>query len=225
MRGFLGFLVAFALLGGEDLSSRVQAEAIAFAEARVAAQPGNYAFRIVKPPILPSLRPGEVTLEPSHLSKQDPSGRCFVAVRLKVNGTLAGMARVDIDGSWKGELLRAKTTLARKQPLAEELFERVPFEGQIPPGALTDVPLDMRLRQPLQAGKWLTRADLEAIPLVTAGERVRLKAAFEQLLLQTDGTARSSGALGDNVRLELPTHKIVTAKVTGTGEARLDFAK
>lgn len=224
MRLLLILLTALTLMG-EDLSARIQAEAIAFAEARAAGQPGTFAFRIVKPPVLPPLRPGAVTVEPSHLSKQEPSGRCFVAVRVFVDGQLAGMARVDIDGSWKGELLRARSSLARKQTLTEDLFEAVPFEGQIPPGALTELPEGMRLRQPLQAGKWLTRADLEAIPLVSAGERVRLRASFDALILETEATARSSGARGDSVRLELPTRKFVTAKVSGHGEARLDFAK
>ena len=225
MRTILGLVVAFALMGGEDLPSRIQAEAIAFAEARVAAQPGSYVFRVLKAPAMPSLKSGEVTLEASHLSKQDPSGHCFVAVKVMVNGRPAGMARVDLEGLWKGELLRAKTSLGRKQPLEEDLFERVPFEGQLPAGAMTNLPEDMRLRQPLQAGKWLTRADLESIPIVTAGERVHFIASCGGLSLETEATARSSGAKGEAVRLELPTRKMVTAKVTGLSEARLDFAK
>lgn len=230
MRILLGLRLCFGLLastlwGGEDLPSRVQAEAVAFAEARVAAQPGSYVFRVLKVPILPPLKAGAVTLEASHLSKQDPSGRCFVAIKVLVDGRPAGMSRVDLEGLWKGELLRAKTSLPRKQALAEDLFDRVPFEGQLPGGAMTEVPEGMRLRQPLQAGKWLIRADMEAVPIVTAGERVRLTASWEALTVGTEATARSSGALGDSVRLELPTHKIITAKVTGTGEARLEFAK
>ena len=225
MRILLGFLATLVLVAGEDLPARIQAEAISFAEARVATQPGSYVFRVLKAPAMPFLKAGEVTLEASHLSKQDPSGHCFVAVKVMVNGRPAGMARVDLEGLWKGELLRAKTSLGRKQPLEEDLFERVPFEGQLPPGAMTYLPEEMRLSQPLQAGKWLTRADLEAIPIVTAGERVRLIAACEGLTLETEAIARSSGAKGDAVRLELPTRKLVTATVTGMNEARLDFAK
>ena len=225
MRILLGLLLSLSLQGSEDLAARIQAEAVAFAEARVAAQPGTYVFKILKGPVLPPLKAGDVTLEASHLSKEDPSGHCFVAVKMMVNGRPAGMARVDLEGLWKGELLRAKTSFPRKQIIEEDQFERVPFEGQLPAGALTELPEGMRLRQPLQAGKWLTRADLEPIPIVVAGERVRLTAACETLSLETEGIARSSGAKGDSVRLELPTHKVVTAKVSGVGEARMEFAK
>lgn len=225
MRLLALLLASLALVAGEDLAGTVQAQALAYAEARAAAQPGSYAFRIIRPPTMPTLRPGPVSVEPSHLSKQDPSGRCFVTLRLLVSGQPAGLVRVDLEGTWKGELLRARSAIARKEPLQPDLFERAPFEGQIPPGAVTELPEGMRLRQPLQAGKWLTRADLEPIPLVNAGDRVRLKATSGSLVMETEALARSSGALGENVRLELPTHKVLVAKVTGSGEALLVFSK
>lgn len=216
----LAFLLFSALLRADGaLASRVQAEALAYVEAQVAGRGGAYAFRTLQPPNLPPLRPGTVNLEISHLSKQEPTGRFFVAVKLSVDGRLAGTARVDLEGRWNGELLRAKNSLPRKQALEPDHFEKVAFEGQPPAGALLELPEGMRLRQPLQAGKWLIQADLEAIPLVNAGEPIRLRAEAGALVVEAEALARSSGALGERIRLEMPNRKRLTATVTGVGSA------
>jgi flagella basal body P-ring formation protein FlgA len=72
------------------------------------------------------------------------------------------------------------------------------------------------------SGRILTRADLETIPLVQSGDKVRLTATHETLTISLDTTARSRAGLGDRVRLEAPgARRAVTAIVTGPGEARL----
>ena len=81
-----------------------------------------------------------------------------------------------------------------------------------------------RLRQPVPAGRILTHADLEPIPLVSAGERIRLTASWDDLSISTEAIARSSGAAGERVRLELPgSRKALVGVVAGPGEARITW--
>jgi flagella basal body P-ring formation protein FlgA len=67
--------------------------------------------------------------------------------------------------------------------------------------------------------------DLESIPVVTAGDQVRVELVSGALVIAVDAVARSNGAVGEKVRLEMPTsHKNLQAVVTGPGEARLLWA-
>lgn len=197
--------------------------ALAFAKKEAAASGGACRFQLVQPPRLPLLPPGELTFEASHLSKRDPMGRFFVVVAAKVDGQRVAMVRVDLDGAWVGQVLRAKQDLARKTELSMDQLEVTPFEGVPPEGALPELPPSHRLRGPLAEGRILTRGDLEPIPLVQSGDRVRLTATSEALTVSLDTVARSRGGLGDHVRLEAPgSRRIVMAVVTGPGEARLE---
>jgi len=177
---------------------------------------------VAQPPRVPVTRPGNLSFEASHLSKREPVGHFFVVVAIKVDGDRVGMTRVDLDGSWVGSVLRAKGDLARQTTLTAEQVEPSPFEGVPPEGALTELPEGQRLMRAVPSGKILTRGDLEAIPLVQSGDKVRLTATHEALTISLDTTARSRAGLGDRVRLEAPGAKRqVTAVVTGPGEARL----
>ena len=101
-------------------------------------------------------------------------------------------------------------------------IEPSPFEGVPPEGVLTEIPEGQRLMRSVPSGKILTRGDLEVIPLVQSGDKVRLTATHETLTISLDTTARSRAGLGDRVRLEAPgARRQVTAVVTGPGEARL----
>ncbi|HEY3400445.1 MAG TPA: flagellar basal body P-ring formation chaperone FlgA [Geothrix sp.] len=203
-------------------AERMADAALAFAQAEAAKLGGEHRFKVAQPPRVPVTRPGVLSFEPSHLSKREPMGRFFVVVALKVDGEKVGMARVDLEGTWVGMVLRAKGDLARKSELSAEQVEPSPFEGVPPDGALTELPEGQRLLRPVTAGRILTRADLETIPLVQSGDKVRLTATHDSLSITLDTTARSRAGLGDRVRLEAPGAKrAVTAVVTGPGEARL----
>lgn len=203
-------------------AARVAEEALAFAEAEAAKLPGSYRIRLVQPPVLPPMPRGEPRIDTLRLSKNEPTGRFFVSMKLLAEGRPAGFARVDFESSWSGNLIRAKESLARKAVPEPSQLESSPFQGTPPPGALTEFPEGMRLRQPVSAGKVLTRADLESIPLVQAGERVKLTATVPGLTILVDGTARSTGGQGDRVRVEISsTRKLVQAVVSGSGETHL----
>lgn len=197
--------------------------ALAFAKKTAAEAGGSYRFQLVQPPRLPLLPAGKLSFEASHLSKRDPVGRFFVVVAAKVDEQRVAMLRVDLDGSWVGQVLRAKQDLARKTELSLDQVESTPFDGVPPEGALSELPPGQRLRGPVSEGRILTRSDLEPIPLVQAGDKVRLTATSEALTISMDTLARSRGGLGDHVRLEAPgSRRVVVAVVTGPGEARLE---
>lgn len=225
MRAAALLLLPPALLAQAPAASPVERladAALAFAQAEAAKLGGEHRFKVAQPPRVLISRPGALTFEPSHLSKREPLGRFFVVVALKVDGEKVGMARVDLEGTWVGTVLRAKGDLARKTEVSGDQVEASPFEGVPPEGALTEIPEGQRLMRSLAAGRILTRADLETIPLIQSGDKVRLTATHETLSISLDTTARSRGGLGDRVRLEAPgARRTVTAIVTGPGEARL----
>jgi flagella basal body P-ring formation protein FlgA len=218
------FLLPPALFAQAPLApaERLADAALAFASAEAKKLGGEHRFKVAQAPRVPVTRAGTLSFEPSHLSKHEPMGRFFVVVALKVDGEKVGMVRVDLEGSWVGMVLRAKGDLARKTELSADQVEPSPFDGVPPEGALTELPEGQRLLRSVISGKILTRADLEATPLVQSGDKVRLTATHESLTVSVDTTARSRAGLGDRVRLEAPgARRQVTAIVTGPGEARL----
>lgn len=227
MRGLLllgALLLPLPAWGQEDLALRLQREAVAFAEAQAPA--GQLRVQALRLPLVPKLPPGEVQVEAASLSKREPVGPCFVSLRLRVNGRLAAMVRVDLQGTWYGQLLKARGSLPRKSVPTPDQLENVAFEGAPPAGALTEWPEGYRLRVQVAPGKILTRSDLEPVPLIVAGDRVRLMLQSGALSVGTEATAMSPGAKGDKVRLEVQGgKKQVQAIVTGKGEAELRWSQ
>jgi len=199
-------------------------QAITYAQSQADTTGGNYTFRVIQPPSLPTLRKGTVAFQPSHLSKNDLMGRFFVAFRILVDGAPAGICRVDLEGKWTGKLLRTLTALPRKAVPDASQLEEVPFEGTPPPGALTSMPEGFRLRLPVGVGRTLTRSDLEPIPWVNVGDRVRVELVWGPVSVTSEAIARSHGPKGERVRLELPnTKRMIYAVVTAPGEARAEW--
>lgn len=223
---FLGLLVLRASeteLPGA-LTVRLQQAAVAYAQAQAQGASGHYIIRATKLPTLPRVANAkDIQFEPSHLSKREPSGAFFAVFRVMADGRLAGNARVELEGRWQGKLLKTLGSLSRKSVPTEDQFEEVAFEGHPPAGALSALPSGFRLRGNLSPGHTLIWADLEPVPLVSSGERVRLTVHAQGLSISADATARSNGVLGEKVRIELPTKKWVQAVVTGSGEARVDW--
>jgi len=205
---------------------QLQTDALSYAEAQAAALSGSYTFRVVKPPVLPRVPAGgRLSFEPSNLSRRELGGMFFASFKMRLDGRPVGMVRVDMEGTWNGQLLRAQNALPRKTALEAGAFETFTFHGSPPVGFLSRLPDGYRLRTPIAPGHILVMQDLETIPVVAAGEPVRLALVSGSLVIEVDATARSSGAVGEKVRLEMPTsHKNLQAVVTGPGEARLQWA-
>jgi flagella basal body P-ring formation protein FlgA len=224
MRTVATLLLAPVLVAQAPLSpiERLVEVAVVRAQEEAGKLGGVYTFKLAQPPVVPLTRSEEISFEAVQLSKREPVGRFFVVVALKVHGERIGMARVDLEGRWTGTVLRAKGDLTRLTELSAIQVEPTPFEGVPPQGVLTEVPEGQRLTRWVASGKILTRSDLEAIPLVQSGDKVRLTATRDALTISVDTTARSRAGLGDRVRLETPGgQRQVTAIVTGPGEARL----
>lgn len=205
---------------------QLQTDALSYVQTQAAALAGNYTFRVARPPVLPRVPPGgQLSFEPSNLSRRDLGGMFFVSFKMRLDGRPVGMIRVDMEGTWNGQLLRALNALPRKTALDAGAFESFTFHGSPPVGALGRLPDGYRLRTPIAPGHILVMQDLETIPVVAAGEPVRLELVSGDLIIEVDATARSSGAVGEKVRLEMPTsHRNLQAVVTGPGEARLQWA-
>lgn len=225
VRGLLLLLLAALGLGaGEDPRVVQLADAAILRAQEVSGRlPGVWTFKLVQPPSLPPLLgPGPLTVVGTHLSRRDPVGRFFVVLDLQLEGRRAGQVRVDLEGRWKGDLWRSREPLARRVVLEESMLEAVPFEGVPPDGALLEAPVGLRTKGPMASGHTLIQMDVEAVPLVQAGEKVKLVAEVEGLLITTEALARSSGALGERIRLEaIGTRKPIKAIVSGPAEARL----
>jgi len=205
--------------------ARLQTQALTYVETQAAGLAGVYTFKVLKTPLLPKVQGGELQFEPSHLSKRDLTGQFFASFKITCAGRPLGLVRVDLEGKWVGKLLRTRNALARKTVPAEEELEEMDFEGAPPAGALSALPEGFRTRAALPSGHILLRGDLEAVPVVLAGDRVRLELNDGALSVAVETLARSNGAVGDRVRLELPaSRKPLLGVVTGPGEAQAQWA-
>ena len=207
-------------------TDRLQTAALAYVEAQAAGRSGSYSFRVLTPPALPrGADPDRLEFEPARLSQRDLGGHFFVTCKASLSGRPVGMLRVDMEGKWAGKLLRTQGPLARKTVPEPGQFELVSFEGSPPAGAIFTLPEGYRLRAPLSAGHVLIMQDLETIPVVNAGDQVRVEVVNGPLVIAVEALARTSGAVGEKVRLEMPSgHKNLQAVVTGPGEARVQWA-
>ena len=203
---------------------RLQQEALAYVEAQAAGLPGAYVFRVVTPPVLPR-SVGDLRFEPDHVSRRDLAGRFFASFTTSLDGRSLGMVRVDMEGKWSGKVLRTRMGLPRKTVPVLAQVEELAFEGTPPVGALAELPGGFRLRGPVAPGHILTQADLEPVPVILAGDQVRLEVVNGGLTIALETLARSNGAVGERVRLELPTtHKTFQAFVTGPDRAQSQWA-
>jgi flagella basal body P-ring formation protein FlgA len=228
MRIFQRFLILLLLptLQAQSVGSNelLGIQALVFAENAAKEYPGQYSIKLARPATLPPLKPGKVTFEADRMSKQEPIGRFFVVFRVAVDGLQSATTRVELEGSWSGNIYQAKVSLPRKTILTQELLEVVSFEGIPPAGTLKEIPEGMRLRQPLAIGKTITQSHVEPIPLINATDRVRVTLKNGPLQITSDAIARSNGAKGDQVRLEVDgSKKLVYAVVTGPCEATIDM--
>jgi flagella basal body P-ring formation protein FlgA len=224
IRLFCLLVLASLSLTAQDLPlvEQVTRKALAMAEAAPGRASGSCSFRVMRPPVLPNVRPGQLSLEASHLSKADPVGPFFAVVRILVDGKPAGSARVDLEGRWTGKLLKAKESLARATVPEEGQLEEVDFDGAPPAGALTAFPEGYRLRQPVPAGRILMQSDIQAIPVLNPGDRVRVELVSGGLSISSEAIARTPAAMGEKVRLELPAGKrTLQAVAMGPGKARV----
>jgi flagella basal body P-ring formation protein FlgA len=114
----------------------------------------------------------------------------------------------DID--WSG---RRSAPIAARVPAASVDLAQSPTQ-------VSEVSVDgaLRLRRPLAAGQVLTRADVEAAPLIARGEYALLRTTQGPIALESRVEVLQDGAAGQSVRVKLPNASTsIMARVVGAG--------
>jgi flagella basal body P-ring formation protein FlgA len=84
--------------------------------------------------------------------------------------------------------------------------------------------LGKRLKKFLKKGEMVFVSYFEELPSVVAGERVKILAIVGNVKVETDGIAKSSGKINDNVRvLNLSSGKVIYGKVIGRGVVAVEI--
>jgi len=84
--------------------------------------------------------------------------------------------------------------------------------------------LGKRLKKFLKKGEMVFGSYFEELPSVVAGERVKILAIVGNVKVETDGIAKSSGKINDNVRiLNLSSGKVIYGKVIGRGVVAVEI--
>ncbi|QJX02095.1 flagellar basal body P-ring formation protein FlgA [Alcanivorax sp. IO_7] len=83
--------------------------------------------------------------------------------------------------------------------------------------------LGREARRTLAAGQVPRAHQIRRPPLVARRQTVNLVAGGEGFRITREGRALDEAGLGDPVRVRLPNREVVTARVTGPGEARVDY--
>ena len=82
----------------------------------------------------------------------------------------------------------------------------------------------MRTRRSLAAGTVVRSHFLERPPLVERGDAVTLRIIRGSLVIEARGQAKTSGNLGDSIRVEnTDSRKIVTGRVSEDGSVHVSF--
>jgi len=114
------------------------------------------------------------------------------------------------DVDWSG---RRSVPVAAQAPAAS--VEHAPSPMQVS-AVSTDGAL--RLRRPLAAGQVLTRADVEAAPLIARGEYAMLRTSQGPIALESRVEVLQDGAAGQSVRVKLPNASTsIMARVVSAG--------
>lgn len=155
--------------------------------------------------------------------------RMVVWVDVTVDGRLRRSVPVAFNVRWLHEALVARSPMAARTPVSEDQFviEQVDVASARGEPVSVDQLGSRRLRQELPAGAVLGGDDIEAIPDVTAGERLDVYSSVGSVIVRTVAVAQRDGFRGDriNVRLE-QVQQSLRVEVIGKNRAKvIDNAK
>lgn len=155
--------------------------------------------------------------------------RMVVWVDVTVDGRLRRSVPVAFDVRWLQEALVARSAMAARTSLNEDQFvvEKVDAAAARGEPITVEQLQSKRLRHELPAGAVLGGDDIEAIPDVTAGERVDVYSSVGSVVVRTVAVAQRDGFRGDriNVRLE-QAQQSLRVEVIGKDRAKvIDNAK
>lgn len=155
---------------------------------------------------------------------QPLAGRVTVGIRCQDSGATVRYrrARVSVSGDYwvTARALDAGTVIG-----ADMLEQRHGDLAGLPDQALTrrNQLLGLETRRPLAAGVVPQSHQLRRPPLIERRQPVTLVAGGEGFRITREGRALDEAGLGGQVRVRLPDRQVVTARVTGPGEARVQY--
>ncbi|MBD3234622.1 MAG: flagellar basal body P-ring formation protein FlgA [candidate division Zixibacteria bacterium] len=157
------------------------------------------------PPIIPRYLPLEITIDDS--AEGDYS--CYLKIRF------SSFKKVVVSKQFirKGEFLSNDNCLLKSVDVIGESGGKITDLTQLE---------GLRARKNLNEAEVLTDDDMEPIPDVFRGGKVKITAEFGTIKVAADGIAREDGWVGDYIRVKnLQTNKTVTGKLNGSGEVEV----
>ncbi|MBM7332306.1 flagellar basal body P-ring formation chaperone FlgA [Alloalcanivorax marinus] len=155
---------------------------------------------------------------------QPLAGRVTVGVRCQDAGASVRYrrARVSVTGDYwvtarpldAGTVIDADMLARRRGDLATLPDQAVLRRDQL---------LGRETRRPLAAGVVPQSHQVRRPPLIERRQPVTLVAGGEGFRITREGRALDNAGLGGQIRVRLPDRRVVTARVTGPGEARVSY--
>ncbi|NLY89387.1 MAG: flagellar basal body P-ring formation protein FlgA [Firmicutes bacterium] len=169
------------------------------------------------------LPPGEVRVEPKINNPGEFSpGSLFLRLEIFVNGESYRLLPVTCRLRAEAEVFVAGRDLERLTVLTaadyrREIREVTGDELLTPP-----VPGAYRTTRPIRAGRILKARDLEPVPVICKGSKVRIIARGKAFFAAVDGLAQEDGGLGQEIAVKnIESGKVIRATVTGSGEVEV----
>ena len=169
------------------------------------------------------LPPGEIRVEPRNNNPGELSpGSLFLRLEIFVNGESYRLLPVTCRLRAEGEVFVTSRDLERLTVLTaedyhKELRELTGDEILTPPA-----PGAYRTARPIRAGKILRTRDLEPVPIVAKGSKVKILARGKSFFVTVDGLAQEDGGLGQEIAVKnIGSGKVIRATVIGPGEVEV----
>ncbi len=147
-------------------------------------------------------------------------GPVSIQIDIEVDGQLVRTAQVGYMLRTKDKIAVLKCDLPRGQELTENHFELVMLDTTNVASAQVDPTLviGQMAKHDLKAGAPLRVEDFAPDAIIRRGDNVRILYRCGGLELESRGTAKSAGALGESIRVEnADSKKTITARVAGPG--------
>lgn len=168
------------------------------------------------------LPPGELRVEPKANPGELSPGSLFLRLEIFVNGESYRLLPVTCRLRAEAEVLVAgrdleKHTILTATDYRRELREVTGEEILIPPA-----PGAYRTARPVRAGRILGNRDLEPVPIVSKGSKVKIIARGQTFFATVEGLAQEDGGLGQEITVKnIWSGKVIRATVSGPGEVEV----
>lgn len=153
-------------------------------------------------------------------------GRVPLTVTLRRDGRELAQGRVDVIVDVLAERLVAARTLERGEIVTKDDLERRPLEAGERAGTPVEAAalVGKRTRRRVPNGALWREDWVEAVPVVTRGQPVRLRYEQGGLRIDATGIARDDGGVGELVRVQNPaSHRELRGRVAADGSVHVAF--